>query len=65
MHLGIYFWKFFIKKNWNKPFPLNPEFIEYGTGKAEIIDFSIVDCNGNVTNLIEKWEAWVANEVES
>lgn len=46
--------KFFIKKNWNKPFPLNPEFIEYGTGKAEIIDFSIVDCNGNVTNLIEK-----------
>lgn len=46
--------KFSIKNNWSKPFPLNPEFIEYGTGKAEILDFLIRDCNGNITNLIEK-----------
>ena len=46
--------KFSIKNNWSKSFPLNPEFLEYGTGKAEILDFSIRDCNGNITNLIEK-----------
>ena len=46
--------KFSIKNNWSKSFPLNPEFIEYGTGKAEIPDFLIRDCNGNITNLIEK-----------
>lgn len=46
--------KFSIKSNWSKSFPLNPEFIEYGTGKAEILDFLIRDCNGNITNLIEK-----------
>ena len=46
--------KFSIKNNWSKSFPLNPEFIEYGTGKAEILDFLIRDCNGNITNLIEK-----------
>ena len=46
--------KFSIKNNWSKSFPLNPEFIEYGPGKAEILDFLIRDCNGNITNLIEK-----------
>lgn len=46
--------KFSIKNNWSKSFPLNPEFIEYGTGKAEILDLLIRDCNGNITNLIEK-----------
>ena len=46
--------KFSIKNNWSKSFPLNPECIEYGTGKAEILDFLIRDCNGNITNLIEK-----------
>ena len=46
--------KFSIKNNWSKSFPLNPEFIEYGTGQAEILDFLIRDCHGNITNLIEK-----------
>ena len=43
-----------VIKNWNKPFALNPELLEYGNNVAEIIDFSIRDCEGNVTNLIEK-----------
>lgn len=43
-----------VIQNWKKPFVLNPDVLEYGNEKAEIIDFSIVDHNGNVTNLIEK-----------
>lgn len=46
--------RFKIRENWRQPFALNPETLEYGTGKAEIIDFMITDCNGNITNLIEK-----------
>ena len=43
-----------IIQNWKKTFALNPGVLEYGNEKAEIIDFYIVDQNGNVTNLIEK-----------
>lgn len=43
-----------VVKTWNKSFALNPELLEYGNGVAEIIDFSILDHNNNVTNLIEK-----------
>ena len=45
---------FLIIQNWKKTFALNPGVLEYGNEKAEIIDFYIVDQNGNVTNLIEK-----------
>lgn len=46
--------EFVLKKNWNHSFGLNPELLEYGNGKAEIVDFSIIDGNGNETNLVEK-----------
>lgn len=39
---------------WKKNFVLNPKMDEYGDGKAEIIDFAIVDNNGNLTNAIQK-----------
>ena len=39
---------------WKSNFKINPNVDEYGTGEAEIIDFAIVDENGNYTNCIEK-----------
>lgn len=39
---------------WKSHYPLNPNVDEYGTGKAEIIDFAIIDENGEYTNCIEK-----------
>ena len=39
---------------WKSNFKINPNMDEYGTGEAEIIDFAIVDENGNYTNCIEK-----------
>lgn len=33
---------------------VNPDVSNYGNGKAEIIDFAIVDSKGNITNNIEK-----------
>ncbi len=39
---------------WLKPFPLNPQQLEYGDRKGEFIDFAIVDDSGNYTNTIEK-----------
>ncbi|MDD6194910.1 MAG: ABC transporter ATP-binding protein [Lachnospiraceae bacterium] len=39
---------------WKQYFQVNPNVNEYGSHKAEIIDFAIVDGNGNLTNTIEK-----------
>ncbi|MCQ2500057.1 MAG: ABC transporter ATP-binding protein [Lachnospiraceae bacterium] len=39
---------------WLKPFPLNPQQLEYGDRKGEFVDFAIVDAAGNYTNTIEK-----------
>ncbi len=39
---------------WKAKFDINPNVNEYGTGKAQIIDFAIVDENGLLTNTILK-----------
>lgn len=41
---------------WQDKLQLNNQKVEYGNGKAEIIDFGIFDHNQNVTNLILKGE---------
>lgn len=38
--------------NWKEKLTLNPEVISYGNGKAEIIDFAILDENGVIGNHI-------------
>ena len=38
---------------WRKSLPINPEVLEYGSKKAEIIDFAFVDANGRYSNVIE------------
>lgn len=39
---------------WKNHFTINPKLDEYGTGEAEIIDFAIVDEEGELTNSIDK-----------
>lgn len=39
---------------WKTHFEINPDVNEYGNGKAEIIDFAVIDQNGNLTSTIEK-----------
>ena len=39
---------------WRERLPLNPDTLEYGDKKAEIVDFAIVDKTGKITNIIEK-----------
>lgn len=39
---------------WRSALTVNPEVLEYGSKKAEIIDFVFVDDKGNYTNVIEK-----------
>ncbi len=41
---------------WMEKLQINNQKVEYGNGKAEIIDFGLFDHNGNVTNLIIKGE---------
>ena len=41
---------------WRNGLSVNPETLEYGDKKAEIIDFAIVDKTGKITNVIEKGE---------
>ena len=40
----------------NRPFPKNPEVLEYGDKEAEIIDFTMEDARGVPTNTIQKFE---------
>ena len=42
------------KELWRSTLPLNPEVLEYGSKKAEIVDFAFVDANGRYSNVIEK-----------
>ena len=42
------------KKLWRSALPINPEVLEYGSKKAEIVDFAFVDANGRYSNVIEK-----------
>ena len=42
------------EKRWTKPFALNPNRLEYGDKRAQIIDFTLMDSQGNITNTIEK-----------
>lgn len=39
---------------WRNTLTVNPEVLEYGTKKAEIIDFAFMDANGRYSNVIEK-----------
>lgn len=40
-------------KEWKENFVQNPNAIEYGNGKAEVIDFGVFDTKGNVLNSID------------
>ena len=42
------------KALWRSTLPVNPEVLEYGSKKAEIVDFAFVDQNGRFSNVIEK-----------
>lgn len=39
---------------WREKLAVNPDTLEYGDKKAEIVDFAIIDKTGKVTNIIEK-----------
>lgn len=41
------------KGEWKKNYSINPNMIEYGNGKADVIDFGIFDTKGNVLTSIE------------
>lgn len=47
-----------IKKSnsslWKESFEINPQLNEYGDGKADIIDFAVIDDSGQLTDTIEK-----------
>ena len=40
-------------KKWKENFVQNPNAIEYGNGKAEVIDFGVFDTKGNILNSID------------
>ncbi|MGX7203928.1 ABC transporter ATP-binding protein [Enterococcus pingfangensis] len=44
-----------VDDEWEKPFSLNPDLLEYGNHEAKIIDFTILDENGIPSNAIEKF----------
>jgi len=39
---------------WKSAMSINPEVLEYGSKKAEIIDFAFLDANGRCSSIIEK-----------
>lgn len=41
------------QEEWKKNYTINPNIIEYGNGKADLIDFGIFDTNGNLLTSIE------------
>lgn len=43
---------------WRDSLPINPETLEYGDKKAEIIDFAVIDKKGTVSNVIEKGDTF-------
>lgn len=42
------------EKKWKEAMVINPKLDEYGSGKAEMTDFAILDGYGNYTNIVEK-----------
>lgn len=42
------------QQTWKDRLSLNPQLDEYGSGKAKIVDFAVIDSEGNITNTIEK-----------
>lgn len=49
--------KTFAKGNavsWSSFLQINPNKLDYGNNKAQIIDFAVIDNRGNITNTIEK-----------
>ncbi len=45
-------------EQWRDGLSVNPETLEYGDKKAEIIDFAIVDRTGKITNVVQKGEVF-------
>lgn len=43
-----------VQKKWKEHFQINPNLDEYGSKLAEIVDFAIVDEDGNITSSIVK-----------
>lgn len=43
-----------LQSCWHKSLTLNPNLLEYGDKRAEIIDYTITDEHGNITNTIMK-----------
>lgn len=41
-------------RQWKESMTINPQKDEYGSGKAEMEDFAILDSEGNYTNIVEK-----------
>ena len=41
------------QEEWKKNYTINPNIIEYGNGKADLIDFGIFDTDGNIITTIE------------
>ena len=41
-------------EHWRDALPVNPETLEYGDKKAEIMDFAVIDKTGKISNVIEK-----------
>lgn len=41
------------KDSWKNYLEINPNIIEYGNGKADLVDFGVFDEKGNLTNTIE------------
>lgn len=39
---------------WKEALSVNPDTVEYGNGNASIVDFAILDANGNISGNIEK-----------
>ena len=46
-------------EQWKRPYPLNPEKLEYGGGEAKIIDFTILDDRGLPGNTITKGSSFL------
>lgn len=47
---------------WKSKFAINPGKTEYGSKKAEFVDFAIIDEYGNLTNAIDKGSEFVIRE---
>ncbi|MCD7868736.1 MAG: ABC transporter ATP-binding protein [Clostridiales bacterium] len=48
-----------VSEGWKRPFDLNPNVLDYGNGKARIVDFTMEDGEGIPANTIEKGTEFV------